>query len=232
MTSLRRYGGLEHPGGVVVACCTVMKESSRQLWKEQDRHPGDRQRLFEAVGDFIGDTSVLYPGSFVDVAASFVFDSVTYVDNDRRAARFFADATGVDEIIRRHRLRPTGANWRFISADYRSDLDPADQSVGLLVSLYAGFVSENCTRYLVPGGWLLVNPSHGDAAMASIDQRYRLAAAINRRSGKYSVTERDLDSYLIPNRPTTVTADLLHKAGRGIAYTRSPFAYVFQRQTD
>ena len=123
-----------------------MKDLTRRLWEEQDRHPGDRLRLFRAVGEFIGDTSVLYPGSFVDVAASFVFDSVTYVDNDRKAARFFADTSGVYEIINRHRHRLTSANWRFIGADYRTELDLADQSVGLLVSLYAGFVSEHCTR--------------------------------------------------------------------------------------
>jgi hypothetical protein len=208
-----------------------MKDSTRELWAQQDRHPGDRLRLFEAVRDFVGDTFVLYPGSFVDVSASFAFDLVTYVDKDRRAARFFADTTGVGEIVSRHRLRPTGANWRFIGADYRSELDLADRSAGLLVSLYAGFVSEHCTRYLMPGGWLLVNPSHGDAAMASIDPRYRFAGALTRSSSRYTITERDLDSYLIPKRPTTVTADLLHKTGRGIAYTRSPFAYLFQRKT-
>jgi hypothetical protein len=210
----------------------VMKQLTRRLWEEQDRHPGDRLRLFESVADFIGNTPVLYPGSFVDIAASFVFDSVTYVDNDRRAARFFADPTGVDEIISRHRIQPTGANWRFIGSDYRTELDLADQSVGLLVSLYAGFVSEHCTRYLLPGGWLLVNPSHGDAAMASIDPRYRFAAAVNSRSGRYTITERDLDGYLIPKRPATVTAELLRETGRGIAYTRSPFAYLFQLKND
>jgi len=107
----------------------------------------------------------------------------------------------------------------------------ADQSVGLLVSLYAGFVSEHCSRYLHPGGWLLVNPSHGDVAMASIDPRYRLAAVVNARSGDYSVTDRGLDSYLIPKRPIDVTPQLLHRKSRGIAYTRSPFAYLFQRRT-
>jgi hypothetical protein len=40
---------------------------------------------------------VLYPGSFVDVAASFVFPAVTYVDSDGRAAKFFDDVEGVDE---------------------------------------------------------------------------------------------------------------------------------------
>lgn len=139
----------------------VTQGLTRRLWEEQNRHPGDRLRLFRAVGDFTGDTPVLYPGSFVDLAPSFVFDSVTYVDNDRQAARFFSDATGVNEIISRHRLHPSEADWRFIPADYQTELDLPDQSVGLLVSLYAGFVSEHCTRYLRSGGWLLVNPSHG-----------------------------------------------------------------------
>ena len=98
-----------------------------------------------------------------------------------------------------------------------------------LSSLYAGFISEHCSRYLKPGGWLLVNSSHGDAAMASIDPHYRLAAVINAGSGRFTVTTRNLDSYMIPKRPTTITAELLHKTGRGIAYTKSPFAYLFQR---
>ncbi len=174
---------------------------------------------------------MLYPGSFVDVAASFVFDNVTYVDSDRQAARFFADEAGVNEIIGHHRRGPNSATWRFISADYRNDLDVADRSVGLLVSLYAGFVSEHCTRYLRSDGWLLVNPSHGDVAMASIIPEYLLAAVVTARSGRYTIRERDLDSYLIPKRATTVTPDLLHQSGRGIAYTRSPVAYLFQRRT-
>jgi len=204
-----------------------MKDTTRRLWEQQDRHPSDRLRLFGAVGDFIGDTSVLYPGSFVDVAASFAFNDVTYVDSDRQAARFFADEAGVDEIIDHRRLRPT---WRFINADYRTELDVADRSVGILVSIYAGFVSEHCTRYLRPEGWLLVNPSHGDVAMASINPEYSLAAVVSARSGKYTITERHLDSYLIPKRSTTITPDLLHESGRGIAYTRSPFAFLFQRR--
>ncbi len=174
---------------------------------------------------------MLYPGSFVDVAASFVFDSVTYVDNDFQAARFFADEAGVDEIIDRYRLRPNTASWRFIGGDYRSELDVADHSVGLLVSLYAGFVSEHCTRYLRSEGWLLVNSSHGDVAMASISPEYSLAAVVEARSSEYVITERDLESYLIPKRPTTVTPEGLHRRGRGIAYTRSPFGYLFRHRT-
>lgn len=53
----------------------------------------------------------------------------------------------------------------------------------LLISLYAGFVSEHCTCHLRNGGLLLVNSSHGDAAMASIDDRYRLVGVVSSRAG-------------------------------------------------
>lgn len=210
-----------------------MQALTRTLWASQDRHPGDRYRLFRSVADAVTATSgqigaVLYPGSFVDVAASFVFRDVTYVDTDIRAKRFFADTDGVREIIDPH--DPDGTHrFRFLHRDYRDPLDLANQSVDLLVSLYAGFVGEHCTRYLRPGGTLLVNPSHGDAALASIDARYQLAAVVLARSGSYRVDQNGLDRYLVPKREVEVTADLVHGIGRGVAYTRSPFAYLFRR---
>ena len=208
-----------------------MNELTQRLWQQQDRHPGDRLRLFHAVMHYTGEVPVLYAGSFVDIAASFSYESVTYVDNDRQAARFFSDSSGVDEIIAHHRLSPGKAAWRFINGDYRTELAVPDLSVGLLVSLYAGFVSEHCTRYVRPGGWLLVNPSHGDVAIVSIDKRYRLGAVVTARSGSYSVKETNIDSYLIPKKPTDLNVDAIHEWGRGIAYTKSPFAYLFQHTT-
>ena len=199
------------------------------MWAKQDQHTGDRLRLFTAVGAAFPVSSVLYPGSYVDVAPSFVFDDVTYLDADRRAARFFGDQPGVDQIIAQHRQPGSPTKWRFIHADYTSDLPLSDGHFDLLVSLYAGFVSEHCTRHLRPGGYLLVNPSHGDAAMASIDTRYRLVAVAKARSGRYTVSSDQLDAYLTPKRPTTITADSLHASGRGIAYTKPAFAYLFQQ---
>lgn len=207
-----------------------MKPTTESLWAEQDRHPGDRLRLFSAVADYVGDHPVLYPGSFVDVAPSFVFDEVTYVDNDRRAASFFTDDGGVDEIIARLRTRPGRARWSFVAADYRTDLDVT--AVGLLVSLYAGLISEHCTRYLQPGGWLLANPSHGDVALASLDPRYSLGAVVTVRSGRYSIIDTDLDDYLRPKRQIDLNPELIRERGRGIAYTKSPFAYLFRRTAD
>ena len=205
-----------------------MKTRTSRLWAQQDRYPGDRHRLFEVVGAVVPVSSVLYPGSWVDVAASFVFDDVTYVDTDRRAGQFFDDHAGVDEIIAQHRESSSSSAWRFIKADYTTDLELPSSHFDLLVSLYAGFVSEHCTRYLRPGGHLLVNSSHGDAAMASINPGFRLVAVVDNHSGNYTATDKDLGSYLVPKKPTTITAQTLHEGGRDIAYTKPAFAYLFQ----
>lgn len=195
----------------------------------QNRPVGDRQALFAAVAEAVVASKVLYPGSYVDLSPSFVWTSVTYVDVDRRAAQFFGDGDGVQQLLVEHGVDPGTFAVRFISADYTEELGLDDGAFDLLVSLYAGFISELCRRYLRMGGTLLVGPSHGDAAMASLDPRYRLAAVVTARSGRYSVSSHALDSYLVPKRGVEVTRESVHASGRGVAYTKSPFAYLFER---
>lgn len=135
----------------------------------------------------------------------------------------------MQHLLVEHGVDPENRSVRFIRADYSDPLDLGEGSFDLLISLYAGFISEHCTRYLRVGGTLLVNPSHGDAAMASIDPRYRLAAVVTPRSGRYSVSSRELATYLVPGRDVEVTRASLHASGRGVGYTKSPFAYLFER---
>ncbi len=206
-----------------------MTTVAERMWVEQDRHRGDRRRLFEAVGRAVDARRTLYPGSYVDIAPSFVFPSVTYVDTDDRAAAFFADRSGVDAIIERHVGAPHGRDVRFVHGDYTADLDLEPASFDLLVSLYAGFVSESCTDYLRVGGALLVNSSHGDAAMASIDDRYRLLSVVKARDGEYRLSSDHLENHLVPKVAVDLTPEYLHARGRGIAYITAPFAYLFER---
>ena len=166
----------------------------------------------------------------MDIAPSFIYPSVAYVDIDKRTPGFFADTDGIEEIISSEGGAPD-AILRFIYGDYRESLDLNDESFDLLVSLYAGFVSEHCTRYLRVGGTLLVAPSHGDVAMASIDRRYQLVGVLTSRSGEYRTRTEKLDSYLIPKSPIEITPEKLHQRGRGVAYTKSAFAYLFRRVT-
>ncbi len=203
--------------------------STAEVWAKQDQHPGDRHRLFVAVGEALEVASVLYPGCYVDLAPSFVWRDVTYVDVDRRAERFFADIVGVRAIVAAHDGAPSEPRISFVRADYTDDLPFEAGSFDLVISLYAGPISMYCTRYLAVGGFLLANPSHGDVALASIDDRYELHGVVRSRSGSYSVSTSDLDSHLVPKRPVEVTTELIERTGRGIAYTRSAFAYLFRR---
>ena len=202
-----------------------------------DRHPDDRVRLFETVAAVLPrSAAVLYPGSFIDIGPSVWFDHVTYVDTDRHAARFFAQAGDVGRLITSKRMAAgapsaSAPQVRFHGIDYRRRLPFDDRSIDLLVSLYAGFVSEYCTRYLRPGGILLANNSHGDASLASLDPGYALCGVITCRGGRYRVTTGSLAAYLVPKRGFPATADELHRNNRGIAYTRAPFAYLFRRST-
>jgi len=203
--------------------------TAKSIWDKYNHHPGDRESLFQVIADAFTVDRALYPGSYVDISASFVFSEVTYVDIDNTAAVFFRDTAGVDALIARHGRQPGMAKWAFIHADYSDSLGLDDGSFDLLVSLYAGFVSRSCARYLRRGALLVVNASHGDVAMASIDPRLELVAVIDHRSGRYTVSDANLESYLIPKRETEITEAAVKASGRGIPYTKSPFAYLFRR---
>ncbi len=205
-----------------------MNPSTRTLWDLQERHPGDRKRLFTAVRQAIGGEAALYPGSFVDVAASFAYPAVTYVDIDKRTPRFFDDREGVGEIITAEGGRDD-ASFTFIHGDYTTPLQLDDESFDVLISLYAGLVSDHCTRYLKVGGHLLANPSHGDVALATTDDRYQLAAVVKAKTGGYSVDSGSLDEYLVPKKGPAPEADAIRVNQRGVGYTKSAFAYLFRR---
>ena len=197
-------------------------------WSQYRESIGDRSGLFAALADLVPVERALYPGSYVDLSPSTAFRSVTYVDTDRRAARFFADA----DVVRAElagRTRPgAGIEVRFLAADYTGPLDVLEESVDLVISLFAGPVSEHTRRYLRPGGWLLANSSHGDASLAALDPSTRLAAVAHHRDGHYRVVTDRLEEYLAPKRPEAADADRIRSSGRGIAYTRTAFAYLFR----
>ena len=124
-------------------------------WSQYRSSIGDRSGLFAALADAWPIEHALYPGSYVDLAPSTALPSVTYVDTDQRAAKFFAAQDRVrDELTGRSRPG-AGREVRFLQADYTQPLAVSAGSMDMLISLYAGPVWENCRQYLrtVPGCW-------------------------------------------------------------------------------
>jgi len=188
-----------------------------------------RRGLFDAIASWRPPARVLYPGGFIHVAASFVFPSVTYVDNDRNAKRFFARMDDVQRLVSRHKDYEGSPHIVFHGSSYESPLAEEDESFDLLISLYAGFISKPCKRYLRRGGVLAVNNSHADAGLASIDPEYEFIGVVRGRGDSLRVDETELDTYFRPKKAQVVTEALLRERGRGIAYTRTAPVYLFQR---
>ena len=188
----------------------------------------ERFGMFESLAKHFSIERVLYPGSFVHVTPSFIFPKVTYVDLEHRAKQFFA-APELQKLISERKAYPQEAQIQFHYQDYTKCLPECDESFELLISQYAGFVSQYCQRYLKIGGWLLANNSHGDAGMAYLDDDYELVGVVSRRSDKFSFSVNKLEEYFVPKKDVPITKEYLEKIQRGIGYQKSAFAYVFKR---
>ncbi len=183
--------------------------------------------MFAAIAAEWHIERAFYPGCYLDLSPSTAIGAVTYLDLDKRAAKYFSTAG-----LAASELAKWGADGmpriEFIHADYTRPLPLQPGSFDLLISLFAGPVWEHCKSYLAPGGLLLANTSHGDASIAALDPDLELAAAVHHRSGRYRLDLADLDSYLIPKSVDPPDAEGIRRSGRGIAYTRTAFAYVFR----
>lgn len=193
----------------------------------------ERLYLFTAIREHFGVQRGLYPGCFVHVTPSFVIPAMYYVDSDRRAQKFFTGGFAA-ALARQRRMYQSESEIHFHSQSYEDPLPIADQSVDLIVSQYAGFVSHACLRYLVRGGYLIANNSHGDAGLAWSNPELELVAVVQRRGERFSVSTDCLSEYFIPKSPQVPTqpeelASYIRSLGRGIGYTKTASNYVFRR---
>jgi len=77
-------------------------------------------------------------------------------------------------------------------------------------------------------GLLLATTSHGDASLAALEPGVHLVAAAHHANGRYRLATEGLGEYLISKRADAADGERIRSSGRGIACTRSAFAYVFQ----
>ncbi|HPJ02071.1 MAG TPA: hypothetical protein PKU80_04465 [Candidatus Limiplasma sp.] len=184
--------------------------------------------LFALLATELGLRSALYPGSFVHISPSYVIPAVCYVDTDRKAKAFFRDIPALEAEIHQNASYTEPTAIRFYGQDYTKPIAEPEQAFDLLISQYAGIISQPCKRYLKPGKYLLSNNSHGDAGIAALDPDYTLLFALNRRDGKYGISQTPPQEYFIPKKPELNTAESILALGKGIAYTKTAPLYLFQ----
>jgi hypothetical protein len=202
--------------------------SSWHLYKQQYVDKDfERLDLFVLLKERYGIESALYPGSFVHVTPSLVYPVTAYADTDKRAKQFFSDPWLI-EFIEKNKRYEEKPVIRFHPNDYTDPLREDPRSFDLLISQYAGFVSRHYKRYLRAKGLLVVNNSHGDASMASIDRDYRFIGAISIQRGEYRLIEENLDIYFVPKKDLEISEQYLGQIQRGVGYRKTAWAYVFK----
>ncbi|WP_061964332.1 hypothetical protein [Demequina aurantiaca] len=197
-------------------------------WEAYRESIGDRSPLFAEIARTWAPKRALYAGSYVDLSPATAIPAVTFLDMDRRAAKYFADGALVASELERHVPPALAPEVDFVHGDYTAPLACQEGSFDLLISLFAGPVWDHCQRYLAPGGLLLANASHGDASIAGLDARLQLVGVVQRDADQWSLADTSLDEYLIPKRPELADADLIRADGRGLQYTRPAWAYLFR----
>ena len=186
------------------------------------------ESLFEQLAERYDIKSVLYPGCYVHITPSFYIARAVYVDMELPAKKFF-DNPDVLDYIESKKTYKKKPEVTFYHQSYTDPIDEPEESFDLIVSQYAGFISEPTKKYLKKGGHLLVNNSHGDAGLVSIDPDFRLVAVASNRNGKFVISEKDLDQYFVPKKEIEVTAQYLKELGKGVGYTKTAMNYIFEK---
>ncbi len=207
-----------------------MKNPLEEYSKYHSDRDNERIGLFTEIVKKYHPQKALYAGSYTHITPSFVIPHVVYVDSYKKAQKFF-DRDEVLAYIKERKVYPEDPTVIFHLSDYTKDFGEEENSFDLLISQYAGFISQACKKYLKIGGILATNNSHGDASMAFLDDDYEFIGVYNRKSDTcYTISKENLEAYFVPKKmDKEITKEYLEEIQRGIGYTKSPSGYLFQR---
>lgn len=184
--------------------------------------------LFELLKNRFEIENVIYPGSYVQISPAFIFQQVAFIDSDKVANSFFNDDKLLPYINKR-KTYSSKPKINFYAQDYTITIPSLENKFDLLISQYAGFISDSCKAYLKVKGYLLVNNSHADAGLAAIDKDYQLVATIHKSSDQYEMSFSELDDYFVPKKQIVMSKEYLYKEGKGVIYKKAAPLYLFQR---
>ncbi len=170
-------------------------------------HDHDLLSVFRAVRRLIGAPDTVYPGCYVHLSPSLVFPRVCYVDS----VKGFGVAMQSDDLtvwLDAHKEYAEPASVCAVETAYDRIPSTLFARFGLMVSLNAGAVSQECKPLLTPGAHLLVNDGHYDAARAHVDGDYTLVAVLG-ADGALETSEEELREYFVSKQGQPLTRDML-----------------------
>ena len=188
----------------------------------------ERAGLFELIKDEYGCSTVLYPGCSIHITPSFYFQHVVYVDISETAKEFFQENKNISSIVDSNKKYKQSAYMRFIHGDYTKKLPVRENNYDLLLSIYAGGVTESCKKYIKHGGIIVSNNHQNDAQQALKDSSVRLEALIHRKGKKYYIEnvsgEKMLKALLRQSMPKS-----MKNTSSGMEYVDNEYYFVFRK---
>jgi hypothetical protein len=184
---------------------------------------GDRKELYQVVAQIFKVKRALYPGSHIDLSPSKVIPTVIYIDSFKGAVKFFKHMDEIRQYLETEKTYKEPVEIDFYGEDYYHDFDL--EPVDLIISQYAGFVSQATKRYLKKGGILLSNDSHGDATLAYHDKEFEFLGIIN---AKNELITDGLDEYFKLDKKT-VNLDEVRKSMKLPKYKKRAENYIFKK---
>ena len=200
---------------------------ARADWFTYQSSIGDRTPVFRLVAERWNISSVLYLGSYVDLAPSIVWPDVTYVDTDVRARKFFADEELVAQQLKGRDFAPKQPQVTFVPGDFNADLPLEPRSYDLVISLFSGPSLGPALRYARSGGFILVNNSHADASLAALEQRLTPAGCVVKEDDQWILLDTGIEDYFAFKQRQPPTVEKLMATGRGATMRQPSFCQMF-----
>jgi hypothetical protein len=189
----------------------------------------DRAGLFELIKAKYGCGTVLYPGCSVHITPSFYFQHVVYVDINETAKEFFQDNQNVLSIVNSNKKYRQSAYIQFIHGDYTKKLPLRENNYDLLLSIYAGGITEFCKKYVKPGGIIVSNNHQNDARQALKDSSVRFEALIRRKGKKYIIENDTGEKMLKILQEYSMPTENMKNSSSGMKYVDNEYYFVFRK---
>jgi hypothetical protein len=189
----------------------------------------DRAGLFELIKDKYGCGTVLYPGCSIHITPSFYFQHVVYVDINETAKEFFQDNQNILSIVNSNKKYKKSAYIQFIHSDYTEKLPVRENNYDLLLSIYAGGITESCKKYIKPGGIIVSNNHRNDAQQALKEPSVRLEALIRRKGKKYNIENGTGEKMLKALQEHSVPTKNMKNSSSGLKYVDNEYYFVFRK---
>jgi len=189
----------------------------------------DRYEVFIEICNKFSIKRALYPGSYIHITPSLIISEVTYIDSIKTAKKFFDYMNEILEFLDRNKIYDEKTVINFEAKDFNNDLPIPENYYDLLISQFSGFISQSCKKYLMHGGLLLANDSHGDATLAKADEDYQFIGVISKINGVYKYNDKNLEDYFSFKRKRPVDIEKVKREMKGPKYKLKSDYYIFKK---